>query len=305
MLIKKKFAKFLLCLEELRAPFFTASIIPILLGASMARLEQKIHWPYFWLTLIGGVLIHAGTNVINDYFDYKSGNDIMNREYIRPFTGGSRLIQRGLLSPNEVLFQALLYFFLGSLIGLYLWQKLGMVIFYLGLFGVISGFFYTAPPFYWVSRGVGELLVGVNFGVLMALGSYYVQTHTLKWPVVIAALPVTLLITAVLYINEFPDYLADKVVGKNNLVVRLGREKAVWGYILLLFFVYLSILFGVLSKSLPYFALISFITLPIAISSIQVLLKNFSRTENLAPANLAAIKLHLFIGLILVAGFLV
>lgn len=305
-MLRTFFKKLKLWLEELRAPFFTASIIPVFLGTVIAWSEKgTVNWKYFCWTLVGGILLHAGTNIINDYFDYKSGNDQMNKEYIRPFTGGSRLIQKGLLSPGEVLFQALVYFCLGSLIGIYLYFKFGPVILYLGVIGVVSGFFYTAPPFYWVSRGIGELLVGLNFGILMALGAYYVQTQVLRWSVAFAAIPVTLLISAVLYINEFPDYLADKIVGKNTLVVRLGRENAVWGYILLLAFTYFSVLLGVILKVFPYLALISFLTLPLAISAIRILSKNYAQPEKLAASNAATVKLHFFIGMILVLSYLV
>jgi uncharacterized pyridoxamine 5'-phosphate oxidase family protein len=107
--------------REVRAPFLTASLVPLLLGGAVAFAEVKgLHWGYFLLTLIAGLLLHVGVNVINDYFDHKSGNDEVNREYVRPFSGGSRLIQLGLLTPMEVLGIALFAFLVSSLLGLYL-----------------------------------------------------------------------------------------------------------------------------------------------------------------------------------------
>ena len=212
----------------IRIPFLTASAVPVLLGTAIAwAATGAIHWWFFLLTMIAGLLIHIGSNVINDYSDHKSGNDEVNREFVRPFSGGSRVIQLGLLTPLEVLAGATLAFLLSAGIGFYLAWARGPMILLLGAIGLISGLFYTGGIFNWAKRGIGELLVGLNFGILMALGAYYVQAQSFSWLPVIAAIPVSLLIAAVLYINEFPDYTADKQVGKKTLVVRLGREKAV------------------------------------------------------------------------------
>ena len=96
---------------------------------------------YFILTLLGAVSLHLGTNIINDYFDHKSGNDEANNEFVRPFSGGSRMIQLGLLTPLEVLTAAIIFFAVGIFIGLYLTFKCGLPVLILGLIGVISGFF--------------------------------------------------------------------------------------------------------------------------------------------------------------------
>ena len=129
---------------ELRAPFFGASIVPIILGSVIAWSRfGDFNWFYFFLTLIAGVLFNAGTNVANDYFDHRSGNDAVNTEFVRPFTGGSRLIQEKLLAPREVLIFSLMLFALGSLIGVYLLFQVGIGILLLGIIGFLSGFFYS------------------------------------------------------------------------------------------------------------------------------------------------------------------
>ena len=226
----------------IRVPFLTASAVPVLLGTVIAWFATGTFlWGFFLLALLAGLLMHMGTNFINDYADHKSGNDEINREFVRPFSGGSRVIQSGLLSPLEVLTGALLFFGISATIGFYFAWARGSMILVLGAIGLVSGMFYTWGPFSWAKRGVGELLVGLNFGVLMILGAYYVQTQSFSWLPVVAAIPISLLIAAVLYINEFPDYIADKQVGKNTLVVRLGREKAVILYVLIMAGVYLSI----------------------------------------------------------------
>jgi 1,4-dihydroxy-2-naphthoate octaprenyltransferase len=297
--------KILLLLQELRAPFFTASIIPILVGAAVAWSESgEFSWFLFLLTLLAGVCVHAGTNVANDYFDHKSGNDEINVEYVRPFTGGSRLIQKGLLSPRTVLVESLVLFAIGGAIGIYLTMVVGPAILVLGVIGVFCGFFYTAPPVNIAAKGIGELTVGVNFGILMTLGSYYVQTGRFSTGAFLASLPVAILIADVLYINEFPDFTADKAVGKKHLVVRLGKEKAVWGYLALTVSAYLAILTPVVTGAVPPYCLLALVTLPMAMKAINVAILNYGDSAKLAPANAATIMLHMFIGLLVAAGFI-
>lgn len=290
---------------ELRPSFLVATLIPLLLGAVIAWAKTGVLlWPYVLLTLSGGLLLHMGTNMINDYFDHKSRNDEINRTFVRPFSGGSRMIQLGLLTPLEVLSASLLCFLLGSLIGIYLAWVRGPVILVLGLVGVVSGFFYTAPPFKFANRGIGELLVGLNFGVLMTLGSYFVQAQHLDWEPLLAALPVMFLIMAVLYINEFPDYEADKAVGKATLIVRLGRKRAVLGYVVILIATYLALMLGALSGVISSYAALGLLSLPLALKGIRYARVYYERSFDLVPANASTIMVHLITGALLMAGYM-
>ena len=296
--------KLKLYLMELRAPFFTASIVPIILGSVIAyHKTQTFNWTYFLLVLIGGIFLHAGANVINDYFDHLSQNDEINKEFVRPFTGGSRLIQEGLLTPKEVLIEAIICLFVGSVIGLYLSYKLGWVILLIGIFGVLSATFYVFPGIILVGRGIGEALIGINFGILMTFGAYYVQTGIFSWVPIVASLPVALLITAVLYINQFQDAKADQSVGKNHLVVRLGKKQAVKGFILIMLLTYLIVVLGVVTDILPPISLIALLTLPLAFKSIKIAQANYDDSIKLVPANASTIMNHLFTGLLLIISF--
>lgn len=292
-------------LAEVRAPFFTATIVPILLGATIAWARTgTFHLGLFLLTMLGGLLLHAGTNVANDYFDHRSGTDDVNVEFVRPFTGGSRMIQSGLLTPREVISGALAAFALACIVGVYLAYVRGPLIILLGLFGIFSGFFYTAPPLNLVSKGIGEFFIGLNFGVLMTLGSFFVQTGRLSWEPVVAAIPVGLLIAGVLYINEFQDAPADGSVGKDHLVVRLGRKKGALGYLVLLVTTYAVIVLAVLLRITSPFTLIALATLPVAIRAIGVARAHYDEYLKLVPANAATVFIHLLTGLLLSAGYL-
>ncbi|MBI2091921.1 MAG: 1,4-dihydroxy-2-naphthoate octaprenyltransferase [Deltaproteobacteria bacterium] len=290
---------------EMRPPFFTATIVPIILGSVMGwHHGADFSWGLFILTFAGGICLHAGVNVTNDYYDHASGNDLANTEFIRPFTGGSRMIQNGLLTPKEVLAEGFVFYALGSLIGLYLVFRCGLPILWIGLIGVATSFFYTAPPVKFVHRGIGEIFIALNFGTLMTLGAYYVQTGELSWAPVIASLPVGLLILLVLYINEFQDYNADKAVGKLHWVARMGREKASKVYGALLAATYLSVVAGVVYSAVPKWGLISLLTIPIAIKAYKTARANYDNVASLTPANAATIQLHLIVGFVLIASYL-
>jgi len=291
--------------EAVRAPFFTATIVPIFLGAVIAWARDGVfHWGYFLLALIAGLCLHAGTNLANDYFDHLSGTDEVNVEFLRPYTGGSRVIQKGLVPAQQMLTAALISFTLGGLIGLFLVWTRGLVILWLGLIGALSGFFYTAPPLALASTGLGELFVGLNFGVLMTLGSYYVQAQRFAWEPVVASIPVALLIAGVLYINEFQDYHADRQAGKYTLIVRLGRRRAMIGYVALMVATYLSIVVpAVLGVTSP-FTLLALLTLPIAWTAVRTARVHYDDYLKLAPANAGTIMVHLLVGLLLTMGYL-
>jgi len=289
---------------ELRAPFLTATLVSIILGTAIAwTRNSSFNSVFFALALAGGLCAHLGTNIANDYFDHKSRNDEVNKEFVRPFSGGSRTIQQGLLTPKEVLGGSLLFFTVATSIGAYLILMNRPLVLALVLVGLVSGFFYTAPPLAWASKGIGEAIVGINFGALMTLGAYYVQTQTLLLEPIVASTPISLLILAVLYINEFPDYTADKAVGKKTLVVRLGRGKAVLGYAAIVFSAYLSVFLSVLLGITPLYTLLALIPLPLAAESVQHALKFHSEPFKLVPSNASTIVLHLVTSLLLSLGY--
>ena len=291
---------------KLRAPFFTATIVPVCLGAAIAWARTGTFNPwYFLLTLVGAVCLHAGTNMTNDYFDHTWGSDEINVEFANPFTGGSRLIQMGIVKPEVFLWQGIGFFVLGGLIGLALIFTRGLWVLWLGIVGVFSGYFYTAPPFRLVRTGVGELLIGLNFGPLMVLGSFYTQTQAVSWEPVIASLPVALLIALVVWINQFQDMRADAAVGKNHWVVRLGRKRSATAYGLLLALVYLSLLAGVLFGGVTPFALLGLLTSPLALKAYRVARLHYDHPRELTPANAVTIQIHLWTGVLVTLGYVV
>src|SRR5712692_3591226 len=168
-----------LWLKAMRVPFLQATFVPVILGGVVAW--ETLHvfsWSTFLVTLLGASLIQIASNMFNDYFDFKSGNDLQVKHQ-NPFAGGGRILTAGLVKPSTHILVATTCLVLGSLIGFYFIFALSLpYLFVLGLIGVISTYAYVGPPFRLAYRGVGELIVGLNFGPVMTLGAYYVQAHS-------------------------------------------------------------------------------------------------------------------------------
>ena len=232
-----------LWVRAVRAPFFTATIVPILLGSVIAyndllKMGAKSFWDWshFWLILIGGIFAQAGTNLGNDYFDHTSHNDEFNHSF-SPFNGGSRMIQAGLIKPWKIFIGAIFFFVATMWIGFSLNKTItgaylgNSPLLWIGIVGVLLGFLYTGHPVRLGYRGWGELSIALGFGPVMVLGAHYVLTapylkaHALSWHwqmPLLASVPVAVLIMLVVWINQFQDLPADKAVGKNTWVVRLA-----------------------------------------------------------------------------------
>jgi 1,4-dihydroxy-2-naphthoate octaprenyltransferase len=292
-----------LWLRELRAPFFTATIVPVLIGAAVACSDSSVvDLPLLSLTLLAALCLHAGSNMANDYYDYLSGCDThpQYEEFSAPFFGGSRLLPEGLIQARDVHRASLLAIGIGIAIGLYLVWKAGWPILVLGLIGVFSGYLYVtllAP------RGLGEVSVFLNFGPLMVLGSQFVQVGRFSFEALLVSIPVGVFIAAVLWINEIPDLEADRAVGKDTLVVRLGRKSAVDVYMAMLIVGYVCIIVLSLARIIPICALISLASIPLALRSIGVSRAHYEEPSKMVAANAGMVMVHAVTGLLIVFSY--
>lgn len=295
-----------LFIRTIRAPFFTATATSTILGTAIAWHDGYLNLWHFLLAFIGVICANAGINTANDYYDHLSTDDEVNQE-LTPFSGGSRVIQEGVVSPHRMLLLSLTSFAITVLIGLYLTWACGWPVLAIGLVAMFISFFYDAPPVKLAYRGhgLGELTTGLAAGPLAVCGAYYVQAQTITWPVLWASLPIGILTALILYINEFPDYVADKTAGKHTLVVVLGKRRAVPGYIILLVIVYATVVIGAVAGALPYAALLALLPLPLAYQAVQGLRRYYDQTPRLIPAQAATIKLHLITAVLLSASYLI
>ncbi|HUT32001.1 MAG TPA: prenyltransferase [Planctomycetota bacterium] len=288
-----------------RLPFLTASVMPVLATAAAAwRADGSLSLGLAGLALVGIALIHAGANLSNDYFDHRSGADGANR-FSTPFSGGSRVIQEGVVSPRAIVTAAAVCTAAGAACGIWLWLHTpGHVLLVIGGVGIATSWFYTAPPLRLVHRGVGELATMMGFGVLPALGTEWVLRGRLTLEVSWVGLPAGLLVAAILLINEFPDREADAAAGKRTLVVRLGPRRAVAAYALVLAATYGAVGVGVLARWMPPLAGLVVVVLPLSWRILRVLRANYADVGGLLPGMSATILQQMLFLLILTAACL-
>lgn len=284
---------------ETRPQFLLLSIVLVFLGTSLAIFDGFFNLTYFLLALIGLALLHISVNVLNDYFDFKSGIDLETTK--TPFSGGSGIIPAKLLKPDSVYKFGLLCLLFGLLIGVFFIIVSGLLLIPIILIGAISVYFYTT---HFAKYGLGEFFAGLGLGALPVLGSYFVQSGNYNLLAIIASIPPFILTHNLLFLNEFPDVEPDKKGGRKNLVIILGKEKASKLYSILTIAVYCWIVLWVGIGLMPLTTLLSLITLPIAIKAIRYALKNYSDLRIL-PALGANVIVVLATQALLGLGFLI
>ena len=234
-----------------RPEFLTVTLVGVLIGLAVSVHEQRFHSPGLAaLTLVFALLAHAGANVVNDYYDALSGCDAANSDRIAPFTGGSRFIQNGLLTRQQV--HHFGYALLAGVIpaGIWLVTQSGNGLLWIGLIGLACGWAYSSPPLKLQSRGLGEVAIIVAW-LMVVLGSTFVQCQTLSMAAWLAGLSYAPLVANVLFINQIPDRAADQSAGKRTLIVRFGLAIAAPGALGLNALAVFMVIFGITTHTLP------------------------------------------------------
>ena len=295
-----------LILRASRPQFLAASAAPVLVGSALGfTAVGTFSVGLFVLALLAIMAIHAGANVTNDYFDHTSRNDWVN-ENPTPFSGGRRFIQQGILSPRATLLAGLGYLALGCGIGLVIVALTrSAFVLGLGLVGALGGYFYTAAPLRLGYRGIGEIIIGILFGVLPVYGAYYLQTRALDALPLLPALIVAILIFLVILINEFPDLAADRHAHKKTLVVLLGVPRSAWIYRIALGASYVLAALMLAQQTTFYAGMFYLLSLPLAIFAMKSANAKDLSTPGLFRANQNTILLHTVGSLALAGGLLV
>jgi 1,4-dihydroxy-2-naphthoate octaprenyltransferase len=284
-------------LIALRPVSFTASVIPVLVGTAIAA-QHEFHAGLFVLALLGSIAIHAGTNLVNDYFDHVKGTD--NEESL----GQSGVIQRGLLSPRAVLTGGIVAFAVGAIIGLVITALVGWPVLALGIASVAAGYFYTASPFSLAYRGLGEVVVFVFMGPVIVLGAYYVQTEAWAWEPFVASLPIGLLVAAILHANNVRDIENDRRNSKWTLAALAGRPAADYEFVALMLGAYGIVIAMAIAGTAPWPVLLTLLSLPIALRIVRLEAgSSTARGLNVVLAQTAG--LHMLFGVLLAVGFVV
>jgi 1,4-dihydroxy-2-naphthoate octaprenyltransferase len=290
-----------------RPNHLVASAAPVLVGSCLGYATGgSFSALLFALALPAMMLLQAGANMANDYFDHVSGNDWVNRNPT-PFSGGSRYIQERILSPRATLLAVLAALSFGSAIGIViLLLTRSLFVLVLGLLGVFGGYFYTARPIQLGYHSVGEVVIFLLFGLFPVYGSYYLQTQTIDLIPLLPGCLVGILIFLVILVNEFPDAAADEAVNKRTLVVVFGVPASAWIYrIALIASFVIAIAAALLYRRMFFAGLLYLLTLPIA----GALMKAVNKEDLVKPgqfrANQLTVIMHTAGSLTLAVGFII
>jgi 1,4-dihydroxy-2-naphthoate octaprenyltransferase len=290
-------------LRASRLPFLTGSLFPVAAATALAYFTDHT-WSFlaFGLTALGVAALHLGANLINDYYD-SFGSDPLNRNFT-PFSGGSRVIQNRQMSPGQVRTLAYLLFTLGVGCGLILIFQGRPWVAVIGLLGLGAALGYSASPVQLMSLGLGELIIFLAFGPLLTWGAYYVQTGKLSLVGASVSLPLAFLITAIIWINEFPDMEADLAAGKHHLVARLGLKASRWVYAALMAAPFISLVILIEIFHLPDLIIAGLAPLPLAVRAARLAFRTPPTDPEFVPIQALTIQTHFLTGLTLTLALL-
>jgi 1,4-dihydroxy-2-naphthoate octaprenyltransferase len=262
-----------------------AGIFPFLLGQAIAfNVERTLNWRYFWLGFAGISLVLVGVELFNEYFDAREGTD-------RIFSGEDSDV------PELFFPLGLCVFSVAFFIAAYLTFRLGPVILLFSVLGFLGAYFYVGPPVRWAYRGWGELVIGLCYGPIMVMGSFYLQSREINTIALAASFVLGLFIFSLAILNEIPDYIQDRLVGKKNLVVRFGKRKALVISTVSLSVAFFLLILGVKQGKIPYLSLISFLAIPLTIVGVRIASEHLENPNSFFPA----IRLVMFSYIIVVS----
>ena len=236
-----------------------AAVAPVLVGTALAASEDVFKPLRFVAALVGSIFIQIGTNLANDYSDARRGADTEDR------LGPVRVTAGGLMPPRRVLVGTWVAFGIAVAGGAYLAAVAGWELLVVGVVSIAAGVLYTGGPRPYGYEGLGELFVFVFFGLVAVGGSYFVQTEGLRWEAVALGVPVGLLAAAILVVNNVRDIETDRRAGKRTLAVRLGRERAVRVYAVMLALAFLAVAIIAIVGDVEAWILLALLSVPLAV----------------------------------------
>ncbi|MFZ0042159.1 MAG: 1,4-dihydroxy-2-naphthoate polyprenyltransferase [Solirubrobacteraceae bacterium] len=241
-----------------------AAVAPVLVGTALAGFEHVFHPLRFIAALLGALFIQVGTNLSNDYSDARRGADAEDR------LGPVRVTAGGLVPPRQVLMATYASFGLAVLAGAYLIAVAGWELLLVGAASILAGVLYTGGPRPYGYEGLGEAFVFLFFGIVAVAGSYYVQTTKLEWEAFALAVPVGLLASAILVVNNVRDIDSDRRAGKRTLAVKLGRARARDMFAVIIYLAFLLAPVTWVFGSTTAWVLLPWLTLPLAAALVRV-----------------------------------
>jgi 1,4-dihydroxy-2-naphthoate polyprenyltransferase len=243
-----------------------AAIAPVLVGTALAGTLGTFKVLTFIATLLGAILIQIGANLSNDYSDARRGADTEDR------LGPVRVTAGGLVPPKQVLIATYVAFGLAVLVGVYLIVTAGWQLLIVGAASILAGVLYTGGPKPYGYEGLGEVFVFLFFGLVAVTGTYFCQRQHLTWESFVLAVPVGLLATAILVVNNVRDLETDRRAGKRTLAVRMGRARTRAMYAALVYgaFLLAPVAWIAGGEGLSPWLFLSWLALPLAVPLVRL-----------------------------------
>lgn len=284
----------------IRAPFLPLSIVLAFLGASLAWYNGSFHVGHALLAGFGILMAHISVDVLNEYFDFKSGIDLHTERTM--FNGGSGALPQGLFTAKQALWIGLIAFIILIPIGAYyvFGMENGLALLPLLLVAAICILIYSPII---LKIPWPEWAPGLGMGALPVLGAYFVQTGQFTWSAVIASVPSFILVHNLLLLNEFPDVKADTVGRRKTTPIAWGEKKASRFYSAMTVLVYLWIIGAVIAQQMPVITLIGLLTLPMAVKAIRGSMK-YDDKPALVGAMAANVQVVLITQLLVGIGYI-
>jgi len=255
-----------------------AAAAGVVVGSALAWRDGFFRVDAALVCLFAALLLQIGSNLANDVFDFERGTDTPER------LGPTRVTQAGLLSPSQVKIGMAVVFALAALLGLYLTWLGGWPIILIGIAAIISAIAYTGGPFPLGYYGLGDVFVFIFFGLAAVTGTYYVQAGSVSAAAWWMSVPVGLIVTAILVVNNLRDLENDRKAGKHTLAVKLGARGARIEYVLCLVSAYLIVPVLVLTNIIPVFSMLTWLSIPLAWKTLRAVFTQDGRPLNAALA---------------------
>lgn len=278
---------------RLLRPFtLTASIIPVLIGTTLAMHMTSINFSMFVAMLIACIVIQTATNVFNEYYDYKRGLDTAESVGI-----GGAIVRDG-VPPKIVLWIAIFLFALAVMIGFYISLNSSWWVAIIGSLSMAAGYFYTGGPYPIAYTPFGELVAGFFMGIVIVLLTFFIQTGTVTIEGVIASIPISILVGAILMANNIRDLDEDVLSGRRTLAILLGRRLAIQFLAVMFLSVYVALLGFMFFGGFSFWLLLAFLSLPKAVQAIR-LFRGKKRPQDMMPAMKATAIVHTQFGILM------
>ncbi len=278
---------------------FAMSAISVSVGAALAATHGSFSWPLYLATALAMIAVHGGVNLMNDFFDFRSGVDaaeVATAQY-RPHP-----LVEGKIYPMPVLWVSVLLFAMGVFLGLLLAYLRGSEILWIGIIGLAAGVCYTAPPLAYKYKALGEISVFLMWGPLSVEAAYFVQLQRFSWDALFVSVPFGVLVALVLFANNLRDVETDDRAGVANLAIVFGRDNGPRVYASMVAAAIAAVVIMSLVGPLSLWALLVLLSLPTAIKLIRVMIREVPKDADARTAQLNTVfGVLLIISLILEA----